>query len=106
MSLLSALPERSLLILDRLYGHAPMLRDLQEHCGQRDSHFLVRVRHKLAVKVQLEFRDGSAEVSVSLRDKERPRQQIAALIVREVRGQVWSRTRPKHGWRRCACGRA
>ena len=89
--LLAQLPPRSLLILDRLYGNAPMLHDLQEQCQAKQCHFLVRVRGKLAVQTQRCFRDGSAEVSVALRDKQSPRKVTATLVVREVRGEVWSR---------------
>ncbi len=49
VALLAQLPPGSLLILDRLYGQAPMLDELQSGCAQTDSHFLVRVRRKLAV---------------------------------------------------------
>jgi len=93
--LFTQLPAGCLLILDRLYGHAPMLQDLQTHTRAVGSHFLVRVRGKLAVRVQRSHADGSAEVAVSLRDKQRPRQEVAALITREVRGRVWSRAQ-KH----------
>lgn len=86
------LPLRSLLLLDRLYGNAPMLQDIQQQCERRESHFLVRVRGKLAVKVLKTHADGSAEVRVSLRDKQRPRHEVAGLVVREVQGKVWSRT--------------
>lgn len=89
--LLGELPAHSLLILDRLYGQAPFLKALQEQCAQRDSHFLVRVRSKLAVQTQRCFADGSAEVLVTLREKERPRRELTKLVVREVRGAVWSR---------------
>ena len=78
-------------MLDRLYGSAPVLHTLQQQCVQSGSHFLVRVRSKLAVQVLRCHSDGSADVQVSLRDKQRPRQEVARLMVREVRGQVWSR---------------
>jgi hypothetical protein len=89
--LLARLPQRCLLIVDRLYGHAPMLQELQTHTQAAQSHYLVRVRSKLAVSIQRTHADGSAEVQVSLRDRKRPRQQVAQLITREVRGRVWSR---------------
>jgi len=92
LTLLAQLPPRSLLILDRLYGSAPVLHALQEHCPASSSHYLVRVRGKLAVEVLKPHRDGSAQVQVSLRDKERPRQVNAVMETREVRGQVWSRS--------------
>ncbi len=108
-----SLPEKSLLILDRYYGQAPMLQELQKHCATRSSHFLVRVRDKLNVKVQQPCGDGSAQVTVTLREREpvpaedagqpapaepasrtrgRPRkhppQKVSSLTVREVRGKM------------------
>jgi hypothetical protein len=68
-----------------------MLQELQTHTQAAQSHYLVRVRSKLAVSIQRTHADGSAEVQVSLRDRKRPRQQVAQLITREVRGRVWSR---------------
>lgn len=108
-----SLPEKSLLILDRCYGQAPMLQELQRQCEARSSHFLVRVRDKLNVKVQRPCGDGSAQVTVTLREREpasagdaeleppaepsgrargRPRkhptQKVSELTVREVRGRM------------------
>ena len=104
-----ALPQNSLLILDRYYGQAPMLRDLQEQCTAHASHFLVRVRDKLNVKVQRTCADGSAEVEVTLREsgtetaeapeveqkpkalgrpRKHPRRKVSKLTVREVRGRL------------------
>ncbi len=108
-----SLPERSLLILDRYYGQAPMLQELQRQCETHSSHFLVRVRDRLNVKVQRPCGDGSAQVTVTLREREpasagapegeasaeqpapargRPRkhppQKVSELTVREVRGRM------------------
>jgi Transposase DDE domain len=104
------LPRESLLILDRYYGQAPMLGQLQPQCEARGSHFLVRVRDKLNVKVQQPHADGSATVVVTLREpaaatqpadelvakpartRGRPRKHAASKVselkVREVRGRV------------------
>lgn len=67
--LLAVLPQRSLLIADRYYGQAPMLRQLQESTRGKESHFIVRVREKLSVRVEKANTDGSAEVSVTLRER-------------------------------------
>lgn len=108
-----SLPEKSLLILDRYYGQAPMLQELQKRCEGGGSHFLVRVRDRLNVKVQRTYGDGSAQVTVTLREREpasvgdgelsqpvessaktrgRPRkhppQKVSPLTVREVRGRM------------------
>jgi hypothetical protein len=95
LPLLERLPEGSLLVLDRLYGNAPMLAELQRACPQRQSHFLVRVRDKLAVKTTQRHADGSAQVQVSLRDKQRSRKVLDLISTREVRGRVWSRQEKK-----------
>jgi len=96
LPLLEELPPCSLLILDRLYGQAPMLAALQRHCtAAREQHYLVRVRAKLAVKVGALLADGSALVEVTLRDKASHRIVLDTLTVREVRGRVWSRAQNK-----------
>jgi hypothetical protein len=101
------LPPESLMILDRYYGQAPMLGELQPQCEARSSHFLVRVREKLNVKVQQPHADGSATVAVSLREaaepaddppakpvracgrpRKHPAPKVSELKVREVRGRV------------------
>ena len=95
-TLLAGLPSRILLILDRLYGQAPMLALLQRHCSTlKEQHYLVRVRAKLGVKVRRLLADGSALVEVELRDKVKKRQVLQTLEVREVRGRVWQRTGKK-----------
>ena len=95
-TLLGYLPQRILLMLDRLYGQAPMLAQLQAQCSARkEQHYLVRVRAKLGVKVRRLLEDGSAMVAVELRDKVKKRQVLQTLEVREVRGRVWKRTEEK-----------
>jgi len=89
VALLEHLPPRSLLLLDRLYGQAPMLDELQKGCASSGSHFLVRVRQNPAVKVAGNHGDGSATVNVRLRRKGGGK--CAPLTVREVQGRVWSR---------------
>ena len=93
---LAHLPQRILLILDRLYGQGPMLALLQEHCSAlKEQHYLVRVRAKLGAKVRRVLKDGSALVEVELRDQVKKRQVLQTLVVREVRGRVWQRTEKK-----------
>lgn len=93
MALLAQLPPGSLLLLDRLYGQAPMLDELQAGCLKSGSHFLVRVRQKLAVTILNLYRDGSA--SVSVRRHRKGAGECALLTVREVQGRVWSRREKK-----------
>lgn len=85
------LPRHGLLILDRLYGQGPMLAQLQTQCAVRESHFLVRVRQKLATRVREVLSDGSAWVEVPLRDPAHPRRKARPLLVREIQGRVWHR---------------
>ena len=95
-TLLSNLPPRMLLILDRLYGQAPMLALLQSECSAlKEQHYLVRVRAKLGVTVRSVLPDGSAMVAVTLRDQEKPRLVNQTLEAREVRGRVWQRREKK-----------
>ncbi len=92
-ALLDHLPPGILLILDRLYGQAPMLAQLQAKCrAQQEQHFLVRVRMLLGVKIINLLEDGSAMVEVALRDQAKPRRVLQSLRVREVRGRVWKRS--------------
>jgi hypothetical protein len=89
--LLEHLPARSLLVLDRWYGNAPMLEQLQQQCSAREGHFLVRVRQKLAVKTLVRHRDGSATVQIKLSAPKRPRVIVRLLEAREIRARVWNR---------------
>lgn len=92
-ALLDHLPPGILLILDRLYGQAPMLAQLQAKCrAQQEQHFLVWVRMKLGVKIINLLEDGSAMVEVALRDQVKPRRVLQSLRVREVHGRVWKRS--------------
>ena len=86
---LAALPEQSLLILDRLYGQGPMLEQLQSHCQQgKGQHFLTRVRVKLAVKIIETLAEGSALAGVTMCDKLKKRCVPKSLRVCEVR--LWT----------------
>ena len=91
VALPAQLPPRSLLLLDRLYGQAPMLDELQKGCAASGSHFLVRVRQKLTVTLLMALGDGSAMMSVRLRRKGQRKGKGESLTVREVQGRVWNR---------------
>jgi|GEM_PF-446818 len=114
-----ALPPRSLLILDRLYGQAPFLQKLQRELPVKEGHFLVRVQERLKMKVCQTFEDGSAQVEITLKEAGKERDEdslpaekdsepqlrkrgrptskspstISKLKVREVRGKIFSRSR-------------
>ena len=88
---LPQLPEQSLLILDRLYGQGRFVDVLSGVCAARASHFLVRVREKIAAGVIEKLPDGSAWVEVRVCDPKKPREVLRSIRVREVRGRVWNR---------------
>ncbi len=75
--LLAALPERSLLLIDRYYGVGKLLVELAAE-GQRE--FLVRVRQNLQPRYLETYADGSALVAIGGGPKQR--------LVRQIVGQV------------------
>jgi hypothetical protein len=79
-------PERSLLIGDRLFGTARTLWQASTAWQGRDIAFLVRIREDLKAKVVERLADGSALVEVAVHDEKR--QRIATLQVRELRAEV------------------
>src|SRR6185437_15476654 len=79
---LSAQPQKSLLINDRYYGVAQLLVELP---AQAERHFLVRVKSNLKRRLLEVYPDGSALVEI--RSGKRTR------LVREIVGRVQS------GWR-------
>ena len=90
--MLERLPEESLVIVDRLYGHAPFTAQLTDICAARSSQFLVRVCEKLAAPVLETLPDGSAWVEVRVHSKSQPRRIERTIRVREVRARVFNRT--------------
>jgi hypothetical protein len=87
--LLDALPERSLLIADRLYGTGAFLVELMAAFASRAGHFLVRVSKTPKPKVLKVLRDGSALVEI------KPSKGGGKLQAREIRGRV---RRPQGQW--------
>jgi hypothetical protein len=79
-------PERSLLIGDRLFGTARTLWQAQTAWQGRDIAFLVRIREDLKAQVVQRLSDGSALVEVAVHDE--TRRQIDQLRVRELRAEV------------------
>ena len=91
LSLLGKIPEKSLLLADRLYGCARFIAELKRVIDGRQSHFLVRARSQLKAKVIKRLPDGSALVQVPLRaakDKNKIEEQ---LVMREIRVRVGRR---------------
>jgi hypothetical protein len=88
-TLISSLPEDSLLLADRLYGVPTFLVMLREHFAKVRGHFLVRVRSSLKPKLIEVLGDGSALVEARVsKSKEK-------ILVREIRGRV---RRPGGAW--------
>lgn len=80
-TLLGSLPERSLLIADRLYGVGAFVSLLAQELKTKGGHYLVRVKSNLKAKVIEAHADGSATVEVKVSTGGR-------LMLREVRGRV------------------
>ncbi len=87
--LMEALPERSLLIGDRLYGVGAFLVLLMEVLAKRPGHFLVRVSSNLKPKLLQRLKDGSVLVEI------KPSKGAGKLQAREIRGRV---RRPEGQW--------
>ena len=80
--LLEAIPERCLLIADRLYGVGAFLVLLTAQFAKRPGHFLVRVGSNLRPKVLEALQDGSVVVEI------KPSNGAGRLRAREIRGRV------------------
>jgi len=87
--LLEAIPERCLLIADRLYGVGAFLVLLAAQFAKRPGHFLVRVGSNLRPKVLEALKDGSVLVEI------KPSKGAGRLQAREIRGRV---RRPRGPW--------
>jgi hypothetical protein len=80
-TLIRSLPERCLLLGDRLYGVGVFLALLAQEFKAKGGHYLVRVKKNLKAKVLAAHADGSATVEVKVSTGGR-------LMLREVRGKV------------------
>lgn len=86
--LVGQVPECSLLLADRLYGHALFACGLLARCLEVKADFLVRVRQKLKVRVMEVLADGSTIVELRARADDGKK---FPFLVREIRGQVRGR---------------
>jgi hypothetical protein len=93
LELLAQLPARALLLADRLHGCAAFVTAAQAACQKVGSHFLIRARTQIRVRVVRRLRDGSRVVRVPARPKGKPRVITAWLELREIRVRV---RRPGH----------
>lgn len=87
--LLETIPERSLLIVDRLYGVGSFLVALAAVFAKRPGHFLARVSSNLKPKFLEVLKDGSVLVEI------KPSKGTGKLLAREIRGRV---RRPRGQW--------
>ena len=78
--LLDRLPEKSLLLSDRYYGHPVLLIEFKETHPEGQREFLVRVKGKLKRRVLECYPDGSALVEIRSAKK--------TMVVREIVGRV------------------
>jgi hypothetical protein len=88
-TLLDQLPERCLLLADRLYGCGAFLVAAMKALQARHGHFLVRVKQSLKVeRVLKELSDGSRVVQIHALDPEDYHQIKATLEVRQIQAMV------------------
>ena len=92
LGLLASLPRRALLLADRLHGCAAFASEAWTACQRVGSHFLIRARTQIKVRVLKRFRDGSRLVRLPVREKGR-REVSHYLELREIRVRVG---RPGH----------
>lgn len=87
-TLWARLPQGSLLIADRLYGTAFEIAGLLRMIGPKDSHVLIRMRKNQKTRVLKRYKDGSALVELEVRDRQKPREIIQRLKLREIKGRI------------------
>lgn len=94
-SLLAQLPKRALLLGDRLYGVAALVREIVAVCQRVGSHCLLRVRTDLCARRVKRLRDGSTLVRVPVRVP-RSSRIVGWLDLREIRVRVGRRGHRSH----------
>jgi hypothetical protein len=78
------LPERTLLLADRLYGSPAMISPIYDRCNDVGCHFLIRTKTHHQVKLVKTLPDGSFIVDVPLNDKDKPRKVVRWMRLREI----------------------
>src|SRR5262245_7787474 len=87
--LLDHLPEKCLLLADRLYGCGAFLVAARKRLQQCDGHFLVRVKERLKVLRTIKrLKDGSQLVEIKALVRGDTHRVAATLIVREIRATI------------------
>jgi len=90
---LAQLPQRALLLADRLYGVAAFVVHARAACARVGSHFLLRASRSTQPRPRKRLRDGTRLVQIALRARNRPTRILEWLEVREIRVRVG---RPGH----------
>jgi hypothetical protein len=86
--LVAALPARSLLLADRLYGVPAFLAAALDRCTAVGSHLLIRARRDVKGRRLQRFPDGSRQLRLQLHVRGKP---VRPLVIREIRVSVQRR---------------
>jgi hypothetical protein len=86
--LLAQLPNRALLLGDRLYGVAAFVAHARADCRRVGSHFLLRASRSTKPRVIKRLGDGTRLVQIAHRARQRPGQILEWFEVREIRVRV------------------
>jgi hypothetical protein len=86
--LLAQLPQRVLLLGDRLYGVAAFVVHARATCARVGSHFLLRASRSTKPRMIKRLSDGTRLVQLALRARHSPTRIVEWLEVREIRVRV------------------
>ena len=86
--LVAQLPQRVVLLGDRLYGVPAFIVHVSAACQRVGSHFLFRIPRQLTAQTLTRWPDGSRRIRVAVREKGRPSRIQQWLELREIRVHV------------------
>jgi hypothetical protein len=86
--LLAQLPQRALVLGDRLYGVTAFVVPLRAVCERVGSHFLLRASPAVKPRLIRRLRDGSRRVALPVRARNNPHRIVDWVEVREIRVRV------------------
>ena len=86
--LVAQLPRRVVLLGDRLYGVPAFIVHAWAACQRVGSHFLFRIPRHLTAQTLTRLPDGSRQIRVAVREKDRPSRIQQWLELREIRVHV------------------
>ena len=84
-----------LIMMDRLYGIGAFVLKFEPVHQKTQSHFLARVKQNLKVTIQEVLEDGSALVSVVIKDPKNRHRKLGVVQMRQIVGRVM---RPNGKW--------